>query len=172
MGSLTAVFAGTIGVLQNDLKRIIAFSTCSQIGYLFISIGAGQYHVALFHMVNHAMFKALLFLSSGVVIHGVGDNQDVRRMGGLVNYLPLAYISLLVGSLSLMALPFLTGFYSKELIIELGFVQFTVLPEVLYFLATIAASLTGYYSMRLLTLTFFSNANCRPSDYLNIHSPN
>ncbi|RYE12097.1 MAG: hypothetical protein EOP34_11450 [Rickettsiales bacterium] len=89
VGSLTAVFAGTVGFLQNDLKRIIAFSTCSQIGYLFIAIGAGEFNIALFHMINHAIFKALLFLGAGVVIHSIADNQDIRRIGGLIFYLPL-----------------------------------------------------------------------------------
>jgi len=170
IGSLTAVFAGTVGFLQNDLKRIIAFSTCSQIGYLFIAIGAGEFNIALFHIINHAIFKALLFLGAGAVIHSIGDNQDIRRIGGLIFFLPIAYISLIVGSLSLIALPFLTGFYSKELIIELNFVQFTVLPLVLYCLATFAAALTGYYSMRLIYMTFYSKAHARPSVYYSIHS--
>lgn len=171
IGSLTAVFAGTVGFLQNDLKRIIAFSTCSQIGYLFIAIGAGEFNIALFHIMNHAIFKALLFLGAGVVIHSIGDNQDIRRIGGLLYFLPIAYICLLVGSLSLIALPFLTGFYSKELIIELNFVQFTVLPLVLYSLASFAAALTGYYSIRLIFMTFYSKAHARPSVYYSIHSP-
>jgi NADH-ubiquinone oxidoreductase chain 5 len=105
IGSITAFFAGTCGLLQNDLKRIIAFSTISQMGYLFIAVGLSQYHVALFHLINHAFFKALLFLGAGAVIHAMSDQQDVRKLGGLINFLPFTYSAMLTGSLSLMALP-------------------------------------------------------------------
>ncbi|KAL9545789.1 NADH dehydrogenase subunit 5, partial [Mucor atramentarius] len=121
VGALTAFFAATTGLLQNDLKRVIAYSTCSQLGLLFLICGLSQYNVALFHLVNHAWFKALLFLSAGSVIHAMNDEQDLRKFGGLSRLLPFTYSMMVIGSLSLMALPFLTGFYSKDLIIELAY---------------------------------------------------
>jgi NADH-ubiquinone oxidoreductase chain 5 len=171
IGSITALFAGTVGLVQNDLKRVIAFSTCSQIGYLFLAIGVGQFNTALFHLINHAIFKALLFLSAGVIIHSVGDNQDLRRIGGLLYYLPVAYISLVAGSLSLIALPYLTGFYSKELILELASIQYTIQGTYLYILGTLAAGITGFYSLRLMNLTFYSTPNSNSYTYSNVHNP-
>jgi NADH-ubiquinone oxidoreductase chain 5 len=105
VGAITAFFAATTGLLQNDLKRVIAFSTCSQIGYLFMAVGLSQYDVAIFHLVNHAFFKALLFLAAGGVLHSIADMQDLRRLGGLAGFLPFTYTCLIIGSLSLMALP-------------------------------------------------------------------
>jgi NADH-ubiquinone oxidoreductase chain 5 len=105
VGAFTAFFAATTGLLQNDLKRVIAFSTCSQMGYLFMAVGLSQYDVAIFHLVNHAFFKALLFLAAGGVLHSMADQQDLRRLGGLAPLLPFTYTALMVGSLSLMALP-------------------------------------------------------------------
>jgi len=102
---MTAFFAATTGLLQNDLKRVIAFSTCSQMGYLFMAVGLSQYEVAIFHLVSHAYFKALLFLAAGGVLHSMSDQQDIRRLGGLAPLLPFTYVSILIGSLSLMALP-------------------------------------------------------------------
>ena len=116
IGSLTAFIGATCGLLQNDLKRIIAFSTISQLGYMMLSIGLSQYNAALFHTTNHAFFKALLFLCAGAVIHSFKDQQDVRKMGGLIKFLPFIYSVMLVGTISLMALPFVSGFYSKDLI--------------------------------------------------------
>jgi NADH-ubiquinone oxidoreductase chain 5 len=124
IGSLTSFFAASTGLLQNDIKRIIAMSTISQLGYMVMAIGLSQYNVALFHLMNHAFFKALLFLSAGSIIHSMADNQDLRRYGGLINFLPFTYTAILIGSLSLMALPWLTGFYSKDLILELAFAQY------------------------------------------------
>ncbi len=124
MGALTALFAATTGLLQNDIKRVIAYSTCSQMGYLFMAVGLSQYNVALFHLVNHAFFKALLFLAAGGVLHSMQDQQDLRKLGGLINFLPFTYTAILVGSLSLMAFPFLTGFFSKDLILELAYGQY------------------------------------------------
>lgn len=119
MGTLTAFFAATVGIVQNDLKRVIAYSTCSQLGYMIMICGLSSYSVSLFHLINHAFFKALLFLSAGSVIHAISDEQDMRKMGGLIKYLPLTYVMTLIGSLSLMGFPYLTGFYSKDLILEL-----------------------------------------------------
>ena len=126
IGSSTAFFAATCGLLQNDLKRIIAFSTISQLGYMMMAVGLSQYNIALMHTVNHAFFKALLFLGAGAVIHAFADEQDVRKMGGLIKFLPLTYSVMLVGTLSLLATPYLTGFYSKDLILELAFGQYSL----------------------------------------------
>ena len=119
VGALTAFFAATVGVVQNDLKKVVAYSTCSQLGYMVMICGLSNYSVSLFHLANHAFFKALLFLSAGSVIHAVRDEQDMRKMGGLINSLFFTYVMVLIGSLSLMGFPYLTGFYSKDLILEL-----------------------------------------------------
>jgi NADH-ubiquinone oxidoreductase chain 5 len=169
VGALTAFFAATTGLLQNDLKRVIAYSTCSQMGYLFMAVGLSQHNVALFHLVNHAFFKALLFLSAGAVIHSVNDMQDLRRLGGLVNFLPFTYTAMLIGSLSLMAFPFLTGFYSKDLILEVALGQYQVSGNAAYWLGTISAVFTAFYSFRLISLTFFTYPNAPKSTYLEAH---
>ena len=169
VGALTAFFAATTGLLQNDLKRVIAYSTCSQMGYLFMAVGLSQYTVALFHLVNHAFFKALLFLAAGAVIHGMADQQDLRRLGGLVNFLPFTYTAILIGSLSLMAFPFLTGFYSKDLILEVALGQYEVSGNIAYWLGTISAVFTAFYSFRLISLTFFTVPNAPKADYLHAH---
>lgn len=121
LGALTAFFAATVGVVQNDLKKVIAYSTCSQLGYMVMVCGLSSYTTSLFHLTNHAFFKALLFLSAGSVIHAVSDEQDMRKMGGLIRSIPLTYIMILIGSLSLMGFPYLAGFYSKDLILELAY---------------------------------------------------
>jgi NADH-ubiquinone oxidoreductase chain 5 len=169
VGALTSFFAASTGLLQNDLKRIIAFSTISQLGYMFMSVGLSQYNVALFHMVNHAFFKALLFLSAGAVIHAMADQQDVRKLGGLINFLPFTYTAILIGSMSLMALPWLTGFYSKDLIIELAYAQYTFSGQAAYWLGTLTAILTAFYSFRLISLVFLTYPNAPKSDYLHSH---
>ena len=120
VGSLTAFFAAMTGTFQNDLKRVIAYSTCSQLGYMIFACGLSCYNTSIFHLSNHAFFKALLFLSAGSVIHAVSDEQDMRRMGALVKFLPTTYSLMLIGSLALAGFPFLTGFYSKDFIIELS----------------------------------------------------
>jgi NADH-ubiquinone oxidoreductase chain 5 len=120
MGALTAFFAGTVGLVQSDLNRVIAFSTCSQLGFMVFACGLSHYSVALFHLANHALFKALLFLSAGCVIHGLLDEQDLRKMGGLLQLLPMSYTMILIGSLALVGFPFLTGFYSKDVILEIA----------------------------------------------------
>lgn len=119
-GGVTAFYAGIVGVAQNDLKRVIAYSTCSQLGYMVMVCGVSNYSVGLFHMVNHGVFKALLFLSAGAVIHGaMGEEGDMRVMGGLIRVEPLIYQMVLIGAMSLGGIPYLTGFYSKDLILEL-----------------------------------------------------
>jgi len=169
LGAVTAFFAASCGLLQNDMKRIIAFSTISQMGYIFMSIGLSQYNVSIFHLCNHAFFKALLFLGAGAVIHAMADQQDIRRLGGLIKFLPFTYTAILIGSLSLMALPWLTGFYSKDLIIELAYAQYSFSGQVAYWLGTITAVLTAFYSFRLISLVFLSYPNAPKSDYLHSH---
>ena len=169
VGALTAFFAASTGLLQNDLKRVIAYSTCSQMGYLFMACGLSQYNVALFHLVNHAFFKALLFLAAGAVLHATYDQQDQRRLGGLIGFLPFTYTAILIGSLSLMALPWLTGFYSKDIIIELAYGQYEFSGIVAYWLGTISAGLTAFYSLRLSCLTFLTYPNASKAVYLHTH---
>lgn len=156
MGAMTAFFAGTVGLVQNDLKRVIAYSTCSQLGYMVFACGRSAYSVGVFHLANHALFKALLFLGAGSVIHAMSDEQDMRRMGGLVRVLPLTYAMMFIGSVALMGFPFLTGFYSKDVILEVAYGSYTVPGHVAHWLGTMAAFCTAFYSMRLLYLTFLA----------------
>lgn len=155
LGSLTAFFSATIGMVQNDIKKIIAYSTCSQLGYMGVICGASNYSVGLYHLVNHAFFKALLFLGAGSIIHVLSNEQDIRKMGGLINNLPLTYFLLSTGSLSLMGLPFLTGFYSKDLILELVYEKSFI--NFFYCLILFTTFLTAFYSMRLLYIVFIDN---------------
>lgn len=120
ISSVTALFAALNGIYSYDVKKIIAYSTCSQLGYMLLAIGLNQYSIGLFHLLNHAYFKALLFLSAGSIIHSLNDEQDIRRMGGLIAYLPFTYTMVLIGTLSLIAFPFLTGYYSKDVILEIA----------------------------------------------------
>jgi len=125
IGACTAFMAATIGVVQNDIKKVIAYSTCSQLGYMVFACGISNYATSLFHLMNHAFFKALLFLSAGCVIHAMADEQDMRKLGGLIKALPMTYSMMLIGSLSLMGFPFLTGYYSKDAILELAYSKYT-----------------------------------------------
>lgn len=169
VGALTAFFAASTGLLQNDLKRVIAYSTCSQMGYLFMACGLSQYNVALFHLVNHAFFKALLFLAAGAVLHATYDQQDQRRLGGLLGFLPFTYTCILIGSLSLMAVPWLTGFYSKDLILEVAYAHYHFSGTAAYWLGTISAGFTAFYSLRLISLTFLTYPNASKHTYLSTH---
>ena len=128
-----------------------------------------QYNVALFHLVNHAFFKALLFLAAGAVIHGIADQQDLRRLGGLVGFIPFTYTAILIGSLSLIALPWLTGFYSKDLLLELAYGRYIASGMVAYWLGTLAAASTAFYSFRLISLAFFGTPAAPREDYLHAH---
>jgi NADH-ubiquinone oxidoreductase chain 5 len=141
----------------------------SQLGMMVIAVGLSSYNVALFHLVNHAFYKALLFLGAGSVIHAVGDNQDFRKYGGLVGYLPLTYSVMLIASLSLVAFPFMTGFYSKDFILESAYGQFYFSGIVVYFIATIGAMFTTLYSVKVLYLTFLTNPNGPFINYKNAH---
>ena len=156
IGASTAIFASSIGLFQYDLKKVIAYSTCSQLGYMCFTCGISQYHAAIFHLINHAFFKALLFLTAGVVIHALSGEQDMRRMGGLVAILPVTYNALLLGSLALMGFPFLSGFYSKDFILELSCSIHKFDSQAAFWLGSIAAYFTAFYSYRLLYLAFYS----------------
>lgn len=157
-GAMTCFFAATTGVVQNDLKRVIAYSTCSQLGYMVFACGISNYSVGVFHLMNHAFFKALLFLGAGSVIHALSNEQDMRKMGGTVQLLPFTYAMMLIGSLSLVGFPFLTGFYSKDVILEVAYAQYTINGNFAYWLGSICVLFTSYYSFRLLFLTFLSKS--------------
>jgi NADH-ubiquinone oxidoreductase chain 5 len=172
MGALTAFFAATTGLFQNDLKRIIAFSTCSQLGYMFFICGLSNYNVALFHLFNHAFFKALLFLAAGNIIHALRDEQDLRMMGGLSQKLPLTFAFFITASLALMGFPFLSGFYSKDLILEIAGSHFYCGHRFAFFLGVVAALCTAAYSYRLLFYVFLNQASFARSVHLSgIHEP-
>src|SRR6267154_40441 len=154
IGATTAFFAATIGLVQNDIKRIVAYSTCSQLGYMFVAMGTGAYSVGMFHLFTHAFFKALLFLGSGSVIIAMHHEQDIRNMGGLRDKLPLTYWTMVIGTLALTGFPLTAGFFSKDAIIEAAYVSRN--PMALYAFGTtaIAAALTAFYSWRLIFMTF------------------
>lgn len=154
-GAMTAFFAATTGLVQNDIKRVIAYSTCSQLGYMVFACGLSAYNVGVFHLANHAFFKALLFLSAGSVIHALSDEQDMRKMGGLVQVLPITYAMVFIGSISLMGFPFMTGFYSKDSIIEVAYGSFSSIGHFAHWLGCLGAFFTAFYSMRLLYMVFF-----------------
>jgi len=155
IGSLTAVMASCASVFQFDIKKVIAYSTCSQLGYMVLACGLNYYNIALFHLFNHAFFKALLFLGAGSIIHAVMDEQDMRKMGGLANFLPLTMLCIIVGSLAIMGIPFLAGFYSKDVILELAVSSYTIDGVFIYFMALFAAFCTSVYSIRMLMFVFF-----------------
>jgi NADH-quinone oxidoreductase subunit L len=161
IGGTTALFAATVGLVQNDIKRIIAYSTCSQLGYMFVAMGAGAYSVGMFHLFTHAFFKALLFLGAGSVIHAMHHEQDIRHMGGLKDRIPFTFITMVIGTLALTGFPLFAGYFSKDAIIEAAYVAHN--PFALYaFLATvIAACLTSFYSWRLIFKTFFGEPHDR-----------
>jgi len=169
IGSLTAFFGATTAFFQYDIKRIIAFSTCSQLGLMIIAIGLSNYQLALFHFSNHAFFKALLFLSAGVIIHGFHGEQDIRYMGGLRNIFPLAYTTIFIASLSLIGFPFTSGFYSKDSIFENLIVSTLPGAWLAYFYAVSASMFTAAYSVRLIYLVFYGNPRARKQDLESAH---
>ncbi len=167
IGSITALFAATVGLAQNDIKKIIAYSTCSQLGFMTLACGLSYYSVGLFHLINHAFFKALLFLTAGSVIHALKDEQDLRRMGSAIISLPLSYVFMLVGSLALAGTPFLAGFYSKDLLLELSTQQFYLLISCWFGL--LATFFTAFYSFKLISRTFFLYKNSTRKSFLLSH---
>jgi NADH:ubiquinone oxidoreductase subunit 5 (subunit L)/multisubunit Na+/H+ antiporter MnhA subunit len=150
VGAVTAFTGASMALVQYDVKKIIAFSTMSQLGYMFFAAGLSGYSLSLYHLFNHAFFKALLFLSAGSLIHAMSDEQDIRKMGGLCKILPVTYICFLLGSLSLIGFPFTSGFFSKEAILNQAFAKYTAVSLFSYVLGVITAVLTTYYSIRLL----------------------
>ncbi len=169
IGAITTVFSSLIGLFQQDIKKVIAYSTMSQLGMMVIAVGLSSYNIALFHLVNHAFYKALLFLGAGSVIHAWADNQDFRKYGGLRAFLPLTYSVMLIASLSLVAFPFMTGFYSKDFILESAYGQFYFSSTVVYFIATIGAMFTTLYSVKVLYLTFLTNPAGPEVNYKKAH---
>lgn len=158
VGASTALFAALVAVTQNDIKRIIAYSTCSQLGYMFFAVGVSAYGAAMFHLVTHAFFKALLFLGAGAVIHAMSDEQDIRRMGGIRAMVPITYTMMWVGNLALAGIPFFAGYYSKDAILEAAYLQGTAVGQFSFTTGLIVAILTAFYSWRLLLLTFHGSA--------------
>jgi NADH-ubiquinone oxidoreductase chain 5 len=168
-GAVTAFFAASVGLFQNDIKKVIAYSTMSQLGMMVLAVGLSQYNVALMHLVLHAMYKGGLFLAAGSVLHAMGDQQDFRRYGGLVQLLPLTYLVILIASLSLAAFPWLSGYFSKDLIIELAYGSYSSLGYLVYILAVIAACFTMLYSVKLIYLTFLTYGNGPKGNYEKAH---
>src|SRR5438477_1780399 len=169
VGAITSVFSSLIGLFQQDIKKVIAYSTMSQLGMMIIAIGLSSYNIALYHLVNHAFYKGLLFLGAGAVIHAIADNQDFRKYGGLRPFLPLTYSVMLIASLCLVAFPFMTGFYSKDFILESWYGQFYFSSIIVYFIATIGAMFTTLYSIKVLYLTFITNPNGPIINYKQAH---
>lgn len=172
LGAVTTLASSMIGLFQGDIKKIIAYSTMSQLGMMVIAIGLSSYNVALFHLINHAFYKGLLFLGAGSVIHAVADNQDLRKYGGLIHWLPLTYSVILIASLSLVAFPFMTGFYSKDLILESAYGQYQFPGVAAYFIAVVGAIFTTLYSVKILYLAFIANPNGSLNYYKNAHEGN
>ncbi len=171
VGAVTAFFGATVGLVQNDIKKVIAYSTCSQLGYMVFACGVSAYSTSLFHLFNHAFFKALLFLSAGSVIHALADEQDLRKMGAILFKQPLTYTAMLIGSLALMGTPFLTGFYSKDAIIEFAYAAYNVQGTLGHWLLSLSAGMTAFYSMRLLHAAFFTTPQGTKTVLENAHEP-
>ena len=169
IGMSTAFFAATVALVQNDIKKIIAYSTCSQLGYMFFAAGVGAYNVAMFHLFTHAFFKALLFLGSGSIIHSFKDEQDIREMGGVWKKLPYTWILMIIGTLALTGFPFLSGFYSKDAIIEFAYLRGNTPGYFAVGIGIFTAFLTSIYSWRLLLKTFHGTYNNKKINYENIH---
>jgi NADH-quinone oxidoreductase subunit L len=154
IGATTAIFAATIGLVQTDIKRVIAYSTCSQLGYMFVALGVGAYSVGIFHLFTHAFFKALLFLGSGSVIHAMHHEQDMMRMGGLRRLIPVTYWMMVIGTLALTGFPLTAGYFSKDAVIEAAYAAHSASGSYAFALTVLAALLTSFYSWRLIFLTF------------------
>jgi len=169
VGMTTAFFAATVALVQNDIKKIVAYSTCSQLGYMFFAAGVGAYHVAIFHLFTHAFFKALLFLGSGCVIHSFSNQQDIRSMGGVWKKIPFTYVLMLIGTLSLTGFPFLSGFYSKDAIIEFAYLRGSTIGYFASAVGIFTALLTAIYSWRLIFKTFHGKYNNKENKLSSIH---
>jgi NADH-quinone oxidoreductase subunit L len=163
IGAITAFFAATVGLVQNDIKRVIAYSTCSQLGYMFVALGLGAYQVAIFHLFTHAFFKALLFLGAGSVIHAVDNEQDMRKMGGLREMIPFTWLFMLIGTLAL------TGFFSKDAIIEAAFAAHGSAHMFAFTLLIVSALMTSFYSWRLMFMTFHGKTRLTNDQLNHVH---
>ena len=172
IGAATALFAATIGMVQTDIKRVLAYSTISQLGYMFLACGAAAYSAAIFHLVTHAFFKGLLFLAAGSVIHAMGGQQDMRAMGGLRKTMPITFWTMSAGVFAISGLPPFSGFFSKDAILYQAFLSPTAGP-ILWFVGLVTASLTAFYMFRLWYLTFFGDQpdpRCAPSREPVVHA--
>jgi NADH-quinone oxidoreductase subunit L len=173
VGATTAIFAASVGLVQNDIKRVIAYSTCSQLGYMFFAAGVSAYAAAIFHLMTHAFFKALLFLGSGSVIHALGGEQDMRRMGGLRRLIPITHVLMWIGSLALAGVPFFAGYFSKDIILEAAFGAHSAVGQYAFWLGITAALMTAFYSWRLLFMTFYGAPRADHHVMEHVHeSPN
>ena len=169
IGAATAIFAASIALTQNDIKRVIAYSTCSQLGYMFFAAGVGAYNASIFHLTTHAFFKALLFLSAGSVIHAMHHEQDMRKMGGLFKKIPFTATMMWIGSLAIIGFPYLSGYYSKESILENAFYASNGIAYFAYLVGILTALLTAFYSWRLLFLTFHGENRSNNKTYEHAH---
>ena len=169
VGAATAIFAASIALTQNDIKRVIAYSTCSQLGYMFFAAGIGAYHIAMFHLFTHAFFKALLFLSAGSVIHAMHHEQDMRKMGALFKKIPFTATMMWIGSLAIIGFPYLSGYYSKESILENAYYASNGIAYFAYVVGILTALLTAFYSWRLLFLTFHGDSRSDIKTYEHAH---
>ena len=169
VGALTAIFAATIGFTQFDIKRVIAYSTCSQLGYMFFAAGVSAYPAAMFHLTTHAFFKALLFLGAGSVIHAMSDEQDMRNMGGIWKKIPVTYAMMWIGSLALAGVPLFAGYYSKDMILEAAWAQQGATGQFAFYMGVLAAFLTAFYSWRLLIMTFHGKPRASAEVMSHIH---
>ena len=169
IGMITSVFAASVALVQTDIKKIIAYSTCSQLGYMFVAAGIGAYNVAIFHLFTHAFFKALLFLGAGSVIHSFNNEQNINYMGGVWKKIPYTYILMIIGTLALTGFPFLSGFYSKDAIIEFAYVKGNTLSLIASYSCIFVALLTSIYSWRLIFKSFHGEFNNKKISINNIH---
>ena len=165
IGAITALFMGFLGIIQNDIKRVVAYSTLSQLGYMTVALGASAYSVAVFHLMTHAFFKALLFLAAGSVIIGMHHDQDIRWMGGLRKYMPITWITSLLGSLALIGTPFFAGFYSKDSIIEAVHESHLAGAGFAYFAVMAGVFVTAFYSFRMYFLVFHGKERFRKKPF-------
>jgi NADH-quinone oxidoreductase subunit L len=169
VGGTTAIFAASVGMAQNDIKRVIAYSTCSQLGYMFFAAGVSAYSASIFHLMTHAFFKALLFLGAGSVIHALSGEQDMRKMGGLWRLIPITYALMWIGSLALAGIPWFAGYYSKDMILEAAWASGSGVGLYAFWLGIFAAFLTAFYSWRLLFLTFHGTPRASDEAMHHVH---
>ena len=169
IGSTTAIFAASIALTQNDIKKVIAYSTCSQLGYMFFAAGLGAYNAAIFHLMTHGFFKALLFLSAGSVIHAMHHQQDMRKMGGLFSKIPFTGTMMWIGSLAIIGFPYFSGYYSKESILENAYFGSSNMAQYAYVIGILTALLTAFYSWRLLFLTFHGKSRATKEIFNHVH---